>query len=255
MQAFVKFSVAGSLLLCSACTTPGGGPAGIRMLDRDQHIGGAISLDGTPNGLCFSNVAFAHALISGRRPAPPGLPGACTDLLKQLEATPAFDAKSSRDNIAAAMMTVSNDRCMQYVQFLQMYHGNVNSIFGIGSQIASLIGSLTQGGTANAFAGIGGTIQGAGNTLNKNTFQDKALELIAAGFTKRRNRLGKEIQIKLAKPAAEYGVGQAVSDVIDYHSACSISAGFQELASGVAETPSSAPSPPIAPAPTRQSAR
>lgn len=234
-----------AFLLGTACNTPGGGPAGIRLFDKNQHIGAATSMDGTPDGLCFSNIAFTHALVSGYRPAPPGLPVSCITLLLQLDtkapsAAPGTlianpDAKRSRDDLVGALMSVSNDRCMKYVEFLQMYQGNVSSIFGIGSQIAALIGTLTTGGTANAFSGIGGTIQGAGNTLNKNTFQDKALELIAAGFNKRRNRLSKEIHANLLKAEADYRPGQAVADVINYHSACSISAGFQELASGVAE--------------------
>lgn len=135
---------------------------------------------------------------------------------------------------------MSEDRCNRYVSFLQTYQGNVNSIFGIGSQIASLVGTLTGGGTANAFAGIGGTIQGAGSTLNKSTFQDRTLELIAAGFAKRRASILGRINEGLKKPESGYRTSQAVTDAREFHSACSLSAGFQELASAIS-TPTPKP--------------
>jgi hypothetical protein len=216
------------------------------MFDRDQHIGGATALDGTADGACFGNIAYAHALVSGARPGPAGLPPTCNALLQQLEnkTLTGAGAKANRDNLVQALVADSNVRCGQYVQFLQMYQGNVNSIFGIGSQLASLVGALAGGGTANAFSGISGTIQGAGNTLNKNTFQDKALELIAAAFAKRRERIMTEMNTKLATGVDNYGTAQGVSDAMNYHNACSISAGFQELAAAITTPAAATPPPP-----------
>lgn len=66
MNKFIKTFVVGSALLpLAACATPGGGPAGISMFDPNQHVASATALDGPDFGSCFSNMAFALAMLSG----------------------------------------------------------------------------------------------------------------------------------------------------------------------------------------------
>jgi hypothetical protein len=60
MIKFQRLLCAAACLLPVACTTPGGGRAGMRMLDRDQHIAAATALDGTVNGACLSNIAYPY---------------------------------------------------------------------------------------------------------------------------------------------------------------------------------------------------
>lgn len=242
MRKFVRVFCAGACVLPSACATPGGGAAGISMLDPNQHVAAATALDGPDlGGGCFSNVGFMLAVLSGGTTNLTFRSPTCAAILaetsRQQLVPLAGRPNTNIDNLTRAMVFVSEERCNAYVSFLQTYQGNVSSIFGIGSQVASLIGALTTGGTANVFSGIGGTIAGAGSTLNKSTFHDKALELIAAGFMKRRARIRDKIDAGLKSTEANYPASEGLNDARDYHSACSLSAGFQELASAVSEAP------------------
>jgi len=227
-------------LLPASCATEGGGPAGFVLLDPNHHVAGAMALDGTANGQCLSNPAYVVGIVS-RGNAPRGLPWACYDLFYNLRlardhAVPS-DPRSQAVAVVRALIAVSESSCYSYRNFLTQFHGNVQTTFGISSQLAAIIATLAGHGAAPWFAGAAAGLGGAGGSLNSAYFYDQTLPTITAAFEKRRSDELTTINQKL-DGTAKYDFADALVDAEDYHSQCSLGAGLEELKDSLKESSS-----------------
>lgn len=240
MSSLTRLLCASACLFPAACATPGGGPAGFVLLDPNHHVAGAAALDGTADGQCLSNPSYVIGIVTRGNP-PRGLPWTCYDLFYNLRlardnAIP-NDQRSQAVAIARALIAASKTSCTSYANFLTQFHGNVQTTFGISSQLAAIIATLASHGAAPWFAGASAGLNGAGGSINGAYFYDQTLPTISAAFQKRRSDKLNEINQRL-DGTAKYDFADALVDAQDYHSQCSLGAGLEELKDSLKEASS-----------------
>ena len=234
MRKLHRLLLAGVCLLPAACATPGGGPLGLVMFDKDQHVSGAEPLFGRNDMQCLDDPTF---LLTIYGTVPAKLPQACQDMRNSIAAALARegDKKVQRNEVIDGLMAASDRKCGRYIAFLQQYDANVNSTFGIASQTAATIAAITSGGTAQALAAAASIAGGSRNTLNQSHFNNQTVGVLANAFENIRREQREKIAELQNKPPADYTLMRGIQDATRYHANCSIVVGLKEAQRAVEE--------------------
>ena len=84
--------------------------------------------------------------------------------------------------------------------------------------------------TVRALSGTASIISGVRSEFNEDYFANRTIQVLAAGFDKKRERKYQAIQRRQKDDIADYTVENAVKDAADYHAQCTLIAGLQEAA-------------------------
>lgn len=232
--------IACSGLLLSACSSTNGGRLGFVMLDKNQHVAAASPLFSKYENQCMSSASFVATIFNTHpnlsefpRNVKPKCEELSTSLKSALVDGSGNMSKMQRNNFIDALAAVSNKKCGEYISFLQQYHSNVNSIFGIATQTFAGVATLVSGGTAQGFAAAAGLSSGTQSTLNKAHFADQGIGVLARAMANARTTRRAAMVVEEAKAIDQYGVQQGLADVFDYHASCSIVAGLTEAEKAV----------------------
>jgi len=244
MRAFVASALIGATFLLSACDTPGGGPLGIVLFDKNHNVSGAGSLFAADEQTCVSASfllsTFAGKIEQGEKPA-------CSRLRARIQnALPVEDIFHSdplhpgemqrrRNEAIATLIAASNDKCGAYVQYLQQYQGNVKASTGILSQATAILATVSSGGTAQGFAAASGISTGVGTSLHQAHFQNQTVAMLTKAFDGRRSEMLHNMDGLMQCSITQYPFARAFADVQNYHAACSIVIGLEEAQEAVEE--------------------
>jgi hypothetical protein len=132
-----------------------------------------------------------------------------------------------RNDIQAFIMARSQEPCDAYLNALK----SISTWEGFGTGAAATIlgglGSIfTNVSTARALSGSSGIVSGTSAEFNANFFHNLAAEVIVPAILLKRATLASEIAEKRKQKITEYTIGDAISDAIEYHHACSLAIGI-----------------------------
>lgn len=215
----------------SACATDGGGPLGIVAFNPNQHVAAAEPLFARDDYMCLDKPEFLLSLYAPPAPQSPRARGNCEAVRRGLAYATAGIAnydKRRRNEIMDALMAASENKCGRYRSFLQTYDANVNSTFGILSQAAAIVATITTGGTAQAFAAAAAVAAGSRGTLNQAHFQNQAIGILAKAIENARSAKLTEIMTRQKEAVDNYTLMSGIKDVFGYHNRCSILEGLKE---------------------------
>jgi hypothetical protein len=106
----------------------------------------------------------------------------------------------------------------------------------IGSLGFATAASLVTGqDTANIFAGVAAALNGTGSTLEREVYFDRAVPALVGAMEAARTRLRAVILAGLTRPAAEYPLEAAWTDVQAYEAAASLDNAVQALTDDAAD--------------------
>jgi hypothetical protein len=238
--------LAGVSSILSSCSTTGGGPFGIVMFEKNQHVSGAGSLFAADEQPCLTASFLLSALSTANPDA--GEPVVCQRLRSRLQhalgwrdmfapvpAHLANDERRRRNEALSSLIAASNDKCGQYVQFLQQYQGNVRSSTGILSQATAILATISSGGTAQGFAATSGIASGVGTSLQQAHFQNQTVAMLTKAFDSRRSEMLRNMDGLMQCSVDQYPFARGFADVQNYHRACSIVVGLEEAQEAVEE--------------------
>jgi hypothetical protein len=240
----------------AACSTPGGGPLGFVIFDKNQHVAGAGPLFAIDEEQCI-NGTFLLTTFSGKVPASEtptcrrvreaiqnALPYGNLYDARDPYSTVRKDAagnvlepylKRERNEVIGTFVWDSNKACGDYVRFLQTYQANVRSTSGILSQATAILATVVTGGATRGFAAASGIIGGAGNTLYEAHFANQTVALLVQAFDNARAEKLKHISDMMQCTPEQYPLTVAMADVYDYHTTCSVVAGLKQAQQAVAD--------------------
>ena len=141
--------------------------------------------------------------------------------------------KLLRNAVQERLIAASKHRCGAYIRSIK--GGQAFSGFGLGAFTTTVAGvsSILTGVAASALAAVGAISSGVHAEMNAQLFAEKAVEIIAGGIDKRREKLYNAIKEKQSKSVTEYNLTAALGDAVEHHSACTLSAGLAEVGESV----------------------
>ncbi len=244
MRKFTALLLATACLASTACTTRGGGRAGIVLFDPDQHVSGAEALFGTDESRCFRDPTYGLSFVMPAQPHS-SYPIPCQQITQAVRAALGATQQSTtqlaytseqRNEVIESFMSSSNYICADHMKFLQQYDGNINSILGIGAQASAGLAAIITGGAAQAAAAMAALIGGARGTMNNAHFNNKTVGVLTAAFQGERKTQRDEITKRQAKSVNDYRLSHGVEDVLNYHGSCSIVVGLAAAQRAVDES-------------------
>jgi hypothetical protein len=240
--AFIVPALLCASLTASSCSEPEGGPLGFQMFDRNHHVASAEPLFSPDEDECIT-AGFLMSVFSNKGPSVAKEKPACQQLRTELrdmlpdgmnlyaKNADAIDA-TQRNQVIATLVLASNQRCGNYVHFLQTYQGNLRSS-GLASQAFATLATLATGNTAQWLAAGSSFATGAGNTAYDVHFANKTVAMLTQAFDNARLDRVQAIEDRMQCTAAQYPLPQAMSDVFDYHTACSLTTGLMQAQDAV----------------------
>lgn len=174
-----------------------------------------------------------HAELEGR---------ACCDERRRLECAFAsfYEEQDEerlelrRNRVQDRLIAASNQRCADYKQHVRRFDSTNNiALGGLTTLSAGLGAILTHVGTVRALSGAAAITSGFRAEMNQTYFQEHTIQVLSSGFERRRAELREEMETKRKgdRTAIEhYTVESAVADALEYHDACSLIAGLEEVA-------------------------
>jgi hypothetical protein len=235
--------LAAAFFAIASCSTPGGGPLGFVLFDKNQHVPGAGSLFAPDEEGCVT-ASFLLSTFSytreeaGERPACQRLRVRLQSALKADLFAPGVpdangDWQRRRNEAIGTLIAASNDKCGAYVQFLQAYQGNVRATSGITAQATAILATVATGGLAQGFAAASGIASGAGNSLHQAHFANQTVAILTKAFDNKRVEQLRDMDSMMQCSPAQYPFSRAFADVQRYHASCSIVVGLQETQEAV----------------------
>ncbi len=140
------------------------------------------------------------------------------------------DKMLGRNRVQERILGASQDRCNEYFTFLDGFDAETN--FMLGSLTTAVAGAgaiFTQVDTVRALSGIAAIFSGVRSEFNEDYFANQTIEVIRKGIEARRAELYRTIKSNQSKGLSNYTVEEAIKDAIDYHGACSLTAGLLKL--------------------------
>ena len=174
-------------------------------------------------------------------------PGELADLDGALKAfyDKTENREGRRNRIQDRILLASQQRCDAYMRFLNQFDSE--SSFFLGALTTALAGAatfVTPASAARVFAGTGAVTSGVNAEFAAKFFSQKTIQVLSKGVNGRRDRIldkihksrvridenGKELGIQ---GIDKYSVETAIKDALEYHGACSLIAGLEEVADKV----------------------
>lgn len=143
----------------------------------------------------------------------------------------------TRNNAQSYLKAVSEIKCGNFKTWSLSEQANTNMALSSASTILGGVGGLlSPESTAQALAASSAMLTGIQSSVNQNYYREKTFEIITKAIDVRRKTLWANIEAKRARHGVDnyyYLINDAVADMIDYNNACSVIAGFEELANAV----------------------
>ncbi len=144
--------------------------------------------------------------------------------------TPENKKKLNRNRIQERILAASQERCEEYVQFIDKQDANTNLWLGSLTTLTGGLGAIfTPVSTVRALSGTAAILNGGRAEFNETYFASKTIEVIRGGIESRRNELYTTIKTNQEKEISNYTVEAAIKDAVQFHGACSLSAGLEKI--------------------------
>lgn len=157
-----------------------------------------------------------------------------SNLLLALERLPSARQKEVRNAAADQMIAGSEHGCRNYMFTLRGVQSNTRFGTDIFSGLAASAASLTEAADpSKLYSALSAFGIMTSATVDRSYFANQAIEPVRKAIDDRRSRLRTEIQTNLAKPYDQYSFGIAMSDLIRFHSACSLMEGLNLVSNAV----------------------
>ena len=265
MNRHLRLAACAPALFLAACSQDGGGPLGIELFNRNQHVAAAEPLFGRREDRCLENPSFLMSIFAQRQQQTgtdqtgnetPGatlvgdsLQATCNRLRGSISAvlmasftpaapggtpSPAAYDQRARNEVMDALVASSNRRCGRYMAFLQTYDANINTSFGVLSIIAGGLSPIVRGDdTARTLGGISAMLTGTRGTFNEAHFRNRTIAVLASAFENARRQQRRDMVNLQQCPVDQYTLMRGMEDAFRYHSTCSVVAGLEEAAKAV----------------------
>ena len=218
-----------SVFVLTGCTGFGG--TGLDANREDMTTWGAKTLIQDEK---FQKINLVEELYSGTDL----VPNPNTNTLKQafdsfyanLETKDDDGQVLGRNRIQERILAASQDRCNAYFTFLDGMDAETNFILGSFTTAVAGAGAIfTNLTTVRALSGIASITSGIRSEFNEDYFANQTMEIMRKGIEARRREIYTSIKTKQSNDLKTYTVEEAVKDAIDYHGACSLTAGLLKL--------------------------
>ncbi|MHA6913915.1 hypothetical protein ACQUJO_12335 [Ralstonia pseudosolanacearum] len=140
-----------------------------------------------------------------------------------------------RNEMQERIIAASNQRCMAYVKMLLSSKSQAQTGWTSLSLLLSGAASVVPGVQAAKVLAAGSTAStGILSTYTEAYFNNITIGVISAGITKKRQLILQEITNSQKSNLIDYPINAAISDALNYHSACNIIAGLEVAQQAVA---------------------
>lgn len=144
------------------------------------------------------------------------------------------DARKGRDQIAFAMMRVSDELCQHHIGQMRSISTNTNLTFGTLTTIFSTGASLVSGQLGQNYAAVAATSNSLRSLFNEEVYRRNLAENIALLIEKIRQEERKNLLSKLGSAdVASYSIHRAMYEIDLYHSHCSLIYGLSKAAEAI----------------------
>jgi len=133
-----------------------------------------------------------------------------------------------RNSLQDELIALSNDRCNHYKRVLMSAKNQASVLWGSTSLLMSGAGAIvSHGATANAFSGVAAAATGINSEYDKAYFNELSANVIISGIEKKREAiLARIYDVREKNGIVKYSAQRAISEVIEYHGACSAISGL-----------------------------
>jgi hypothetical protein len=213
------------------------------------HSAGATPLVDTSFEV-FTDSRLAEMIEPARLPAPPPAPPAAPPNLdtaiKDFYNAYADTTRSQprdtyfyvrRNQIQDALLAASEQRCSSYKEYLRHLDSLESLTAGGLATIFGGVGAIVTGAAASRlFAGLAGISSGLNAELKQDIFSNLASAVIVPGIEVRRSQILADIMKRRCNSVATYTVQLAIADALKFHGACSMDTGIQQASKSVQQT-------------------
>ncbi|WP_288129735.1 hypothetical protein [Microbulbifer sp.] len=142
-----------------------------------------------------------------------------------------------RNSLQDELIALSNERCNHYKRVLMSSKNQASVFWGGTSLLMSGAGAIvTHGATANAFSGVAAAATGINSEYDKAYFNELSINVIVSGIDKKRSAMLAKIRDERDEGLIKYSAQRAISEVIEYHGACSAIAGLSAADTSLQKT-------------------
>ncbi|MBB3060657.1 hypothetical protein [Microbulbifer rhizosphaerae] len=135
--------------------------------------------------------------------------------------------KHRRNSLQDELIALSNERCNHYKRVLMSAKNQASVLWGSTSLLMSGAGAIvSHAPTANAFSGVAAAATGINSEYDKAYFNELSVNVIISGIDKKRGAVLDQIRGEQDKGLVKYSAQRAISEVLEYHGACSAVAGL-----------------------------
>jgi hypothetical protein len=139
-----------------------------------------------------------------------------------------------RNALQDRILLASQSRCGFYEEYLKRFQSNSATIFGSLATILGGAGAIVTGAEgARALAGLAGIASGVGAEMQKDLFAGITSTVIVPGIEKRRAEILVSIIANRCRTPDRYTIGLALTQALQFHSACAMDVGIAEGANAV----------------------
>ncbi|GEM_PF-1379030 len=159
---------------------------------------------------------------------------------KFYEETDLEKRKLNRNRIQERILAASQERCEEYVQYLDKKDSHTNFALGGLTTLVGGVGAiLTPASTVRALSGAAAILSGTRAEFNESYFANKTIEVVRKGIEAKRKGLYTAMKTNQNSALKDYTVEAAIKDAVAFHGACSLSGGLEHLADSLqrAENP------------------
>ena len=136
-----------------------------------------------------------------------------------------------RNRVQDRLILASNDRSKEYKKVLKTQQDTVALLPALISIVAAGAGAIfTPASTVRALSGSSAIVSGMRAESLQTLYAEKSVHIITKAMDIRRKRILDQINIdRKENDLGKYTVERAISDVVEYHSACSLVGGIEEV--------------------------
>lgn len=144
-------------------------------------------------------------------------------------------ARQARDKIINQFLFVSDRACGYHLASVSANNAVANFTLGsITSLTAGLAAFVGSGATPQALSASAAFASGSRSLMNETFYSQQVGPVITKVIRENRETLGQALREKLAKPADQYTIDEALYDVGRYHESCSFYIGVELIDRAVA---------------------
>jgi hypothetical protein len=140
-----------------------------------------------------------------------------------------------RNTLVHDVKRVSDEICRQHIGDIRATATNFNLTFGTLTTVFAGTATLVGGAAAKSHAAIAGASNASRSLVNEEVYRQSLPDAIVNIIRNERDKARQRIDTGLRKTRAEYPINEALSDVQEYHDACSFVFAMGKVVEAAAE--------------------